>query len=355
MVLLVHFNWAVPVPSAGASAYLGSFWPMPIVWSAVLLVPLALAYLRFSSRFSSKSKLPEQALLESGQLGRWFPWVPWFALYFAEIFVLRTLVIWKFGGPYEKVPLALLALLHVGLVERRSPAWCGLHGNQLWRNVAYGASLVLVLLVVLAPLLWFPLLEPGPASNAAAKLQPPEPLVLVSFPFQLLAVGLSEELFFRGWLYSHLRASTSHWRRWGRAFSLFAACSLFGAFHLPWYLEPAAGGLGVTLPAERAADAAARVLSTGAFGLLACLAYERTRSLAGPVVLHALFNTVGAFAGSALLGLSESDALAFASAPGFVPAAVLALVSAPAVVWVAYKMVGGLASALGAAHSRGWN
>ncbi|NVM29749.1 MAG: CPBP family intramembrane metalloprotease, partial [Candidatus Helarchaeota archaeon] len=102
-----------------------------------------------------------------------------------------------------------------------------------------------------------------------------------SFPFQLLCVGISEELLFRGYFYTKLRSNTGYIR------SILISSILFGLFHVAWYIDPNTAGFISNWSAM-----ATHVGSTFVFGVCMCIIFERTKSLVCPLIIHGLFNSV---------------------------------------------------------------
>jgi membrane protease YdiL (CAAX protease family) len=129
-------------------------------------------------------------------------------------------------------------------------------------------------------------------------LVPPNALMLISFPFQTIAVGLSEELMFRGYLYGNMKKFDKKLARKKQTIKyIFISSLIFGLFHVPWYFEYSET-MFITLPPENVWPMIGRILSTGAFGVIMCIIYEHTDSLLIPIILHGLYNTLGAYFGS---------------------------------------------------------
>ncbi|MHA1338200.1 MAG: CPBP family intramembrane glutamic endopeptidase, partial [Promethearchaeota archaeon] len=138
-------------------------------------------------------------------------------------------------------------------------------------------------------------------SEILPQLTAPNALILISFPFQTIAVGVSEELMFRGYLQENFREFDkkfeykSHFYFW-----TFINAFIFGCFHIPWYIEYSPTTF-FTVPPENIIPMITRIISTGTFGFFMCLIYEYTHSLRITILLHGLYNTIGAFIGSAFL------------------------------------------------------
>jgi len=147
-------------------------------------------------------------------------------------------------------------------------------------------------LLLIALFVFFPQIE-----LVLPQMISPNAILLISFPFQTIAVGISEELMFRGYLHENLKEFDKKSNKKSHFYMLIIFNSfLFGLFHIPWYIEP-----GWIIPPENLMPMIARVSFTGAFGFFACLIYEYTGSLRILILIHGLWNTLGAFIGSSFL------------------------------------------------------
>ncbi len=87
-------------------------------------------------------------------------------------------------------------------------------------------------------------------------------VVIYMFIAAVLIAPVGEELLFRGFLYPALKSSMG---KWG---AILLSSLMFGAVHM----------------------ALVQTLVLSIFGVILCLAYERTKSIWLPILLHALFN-----------------------------------------------------------------
>jgi membrane protease YdiL (CAAX protease family) len=130
---------------------------------------------------------------------------------------------------------------------------------------------------------------------------PAAELGLLAF-YNVVLVAVAEELVFRGYFHARLRrAVPGHFALGQLHLSRAAVASgcLFAGFHvigfLPGHLSP-----GLALAPGAATGV---VLIPLAFGIAAAWLYDRTGTLAGPIVIHGLFNGIGYFGRAVLLVL----------------------------------------------------
>ena len=173
-------------------------------------------------------------------------------------------------------------------------------GRDAWRWLAVSGTVVLLGWIVIW-LLLFVLVNFGPPGTHAASpemnpgmLQAKNPLyrlfhgadtaeTVAAVVQPCLLVGFLEELFGRGLLMNALdrRYQTVwRWRRWAIRRSTVLASVLFAAWHINW--------LSSTLPEILESAVSALLLWPASF--LLCVAYEKTRSLAVTVTLHAILD-----------------------------------------------------------------
>lgn len=296
LVLLVHFDWKIEITPADGAIYLvfpRGIYLMPIVWSIVLCIPAALIYFR-----QDKFQLPATPPAFSPKR-----FIGYFALIYGIVLIFRTFIIWQYDGPYEKLPIILFFFLFALLVEQVPLKHYGLDGHTWKKDLRYVAYFCGILVLLLLPLIIIAWIIFAPQiSTMLPQLIVPNGWVLVSFPFQAIAVGISEEFMFRGYLYGNFRRGDPnpgkiHVYGW-----IICASLIFGLFHVPWYVTRSPETLFTILP-ENVFPMIERILSTGAFGLIMCLIFEHTQSLTITVLLHGLWNTLGSFLGSALLAV----------------------------------------------------
>ncbi len=296
LILLVHFDWKIETTPADGAIYLvfpRGIYLMPIVWMIVLCIPVAWIIFRQDS-FQLPASPP------AFSRGRF---IVYFALIYGIVLIFRTFIIWQYDGPYEKLPIILFFFLFALLVEQVPLKHYGLDGHTWKKDLRYVAYLCSILLVLLLPLIIIALVVFAPqVSTIIPQLVVPNGWVLVSFPFQTIAVGISEEFMFRGYLYGNLRRSDPNSSKIHVYGWMILASLIFGLFHVPWYVTYSPETLFTILPANFW-PMIGRILSTGAFGLVMCLIFEYTQSLTITVLLHGLWNTLGSFLGSALLAV----------------------------------------------------
>ena len=210
-----------------------------------------------------------------------------FLLLFVLIMIFRTLILMKYGLPFEKTPMIFFIVLQIIIVEGFYLSDFGFHSNKLWRQIAFTFVLLLVVgflfLAVIIPLIFG--LDLAGIINLSTLLGTPITINwygLLSFPFQLLCVGISEELLFRGYFYTKLRSNLGYIR------SILISSILFGIFHVAWYFDPNSPWF-----ISDWGQMAFHVGYTFIFGVCMCIIYERTKSLICPIIIHGLFNSVG--------------------------------------------------------------
>ena len=141
----------------------------------------------------------------------------------------------------------------------------GLRGFKLaqglgWTLAAYGGFFVFLIAYGL-------IVQPDPQQIIEEIEQQRETLKLVALGILvILAAPISEEVFFRGFLFGGLRGRMSFWP------AAILSGLLFGLVHLP-------GG-------------ALQVPPLAVFGVLLAWLYERTGSLGPPIVMHMIQNTI---------------------------------------------------------------
>ena len=222
-----------------------------------------------------------------------------FLLLFIIIMIFRTLILLKYGLPLEKTPIIFLIVLQIIFVEGYYLKDFGFHSQKLWRNTGFTFVLLLVFGILIIAVLGCIVLILGVAGvlNLSDLFSTPITVNwygLASFPFQLLCVGIAEELLFRGYFYTKLRSNL------GYITSILISSVLFGLFHVAWYIDPNA-----PLFISDWGAMASHVGSTFVFGVCMCIIFERTKSLIAPLIIHGLFNSVGAaFASVAAIELT---------------------------------------------------
>jgi membrane protease YdiL (CAAX protease family) len=280
VILLASGPWSVA--AAGWVIYVGS-----VLWTMLMLV-VAIAFVK------GARKVELQPMNQKGEKGIWL--AVKIVGYFFVVLSMRQLMIWQFYNPWEKLPLAFLVMLQVAVVERTRLDDLGLHG---WgkRNVSLavilaGFELMLLtggfIMIYVAAYGW------QVVDNIA--LCGLCQLYWLSFPYQFLAVGFGEELFFRGYVYTKIRVHLAKMR--GDKSSFWSAMVitnvLFGLFHVPWYIGNwLAGDFSFDL-----VGCALRVAGTTTMGIGLTYLYEKTGSLAAPMLAHGFTNSIQPLVGT---------------------------------------------------------
>ncbi|MHA1784499.1 MAG: lysostaphin resistance A-like protein [Candidatus Helarchaeota archaeon] len=232
------------------------------------------------------------------------------------ICIFRTFIVNIFTLPFEKLPMIWLIVFQILLVEQYFLSDFGIHGKKLKENIVLGiVYLFLMVIILLGPVVLLAIILFAPQLLAlwgqiSPYMIPPNGLFLIAFIYQALFVGLSEELIYRGWLYGKLRRSDKlKDKKYGMFWAILISSLIFGCFHLPWYVHFNGWMFDAarTFSLSNLADAGTRVISTGFFGILMCLVYEKTKSLISPIIIHGLSNTIPLFLGSMFFPLLNLD------------------------------------------------
>ncbi|MBN2152541.1 MAG: CPBP family intramembrane metalloprotease [Candidatus Lokiarchaeota archaeon] len=283
VILAASGPWTVS--AGGWEIYVGA-----VLWTLLLLVG-AVVFIKKASTVELASMAENEdtgPVLAAKVIG-----------YFLIVLAMRQLMIWKFYNPWEKLPLVFLVLLQVAVVEGTRLDDVGLHGWG-WRNGSLAlilAGVEIVLLNVGAILIYVIAYGIEVTGNFVPCLSCQ--LYWLSFPYQFLAVGFGEELFFRGYVYTRIRThiakrSGDKASYWG---SMAITNALFGLFHVAWYV-------GNWLEGDFSFDldgCIIRVAGTAVMGLGFTYLYEKTGSLVAPMLAHGFGNSIQPLVG--LLGL----------------------------------------------------
>ncbi len=295
IVLLLDFGWFIPLDASDGA--LLSYFPqgiyiMPILWLVIMCFPIA--WIIFNEKkFNLPDEPPERKLSK---------FIIAFTGLFVLIIIFRTMIIWKFNGPYEKMSMIFFLLFQILLVEQVSLTHYGLTARAPWaewkKDLKYIGYLMLIAIIILTPIIIIAIFVFFPqVQTIVPQMIPPNALMLISFPFQTIAVGISEELMFRGYMQENLKEFDKESDKKSHFYVLIILNSfIFGCFHIPWYIEP-----GWVIPPANYIPMATRIISTGAFGFIMCLIYEYTGSLRITIIIHGLWNTLGAFLGTIFL------------------------------------------------------
>ncbi|MHA1680467.1 MAG: lysostaphin resistance A-like protein [Promethearchaeota archaeon] len=207
------------------------------------------------------------------------------AVYFTVVMILRQLMIWKFYNPWEKLPLVFMVVSQLVLVEKTSLRDVGLKD---WNGAHIGLAIILAGCEFLFLTVGSILVD---IASFGGSIQEFEvcgtcQLYWLSFPYQAFAVGYAEELFFRGYIQTKMRVFLkNHGEKLSLYLTLAITNLLFGLFHAPWYVNPETLAIDI-VPCIR------RVVSTGIMGLFMSYLYEKTGSLAAPILFHGFSNSI---------------------------------------------------------------
>ncbi|MBN2396615.1 MAG: CPBP family intramembrane metalloprotease [Candidatus Atribacteria bacterium] len=296
IVLLLDFGWVIPLSKKDGALY--DYFPqgiyiMPILWLVIMCFPIAYIIFYEDKLFDLPEEPPERKLST---------FIIAFTGLFCLIMLFRTMIIWRYNGPYEKMSMIFFLLLQILLVEQISLTHYGLVARAPWeewkRDLKYIGYLMLIAIILLLPTIIIAIIIFYPQLNMIIpQMIPPNGFLLISFPFQTIAVGISEELMFRGYIYENIKEHDPNYDKKSHMyFWILFNSFIFGCFHIPWYIEP-----GWVIPPENYYPMISRIISTGAFGIFMCLIYEYTGSLRITILIHGLWNTLGAFLGSMFL------------------------------------------------------
>ncbi len=304
IVLFLDFGWYIPLSAADGALY--DYFPqgiyiMPILWLVIMSFPIAWIIFK-EDKFNLPKEPPKRNLKE---------FIIAFTGLFFLIIIYRTMILWRYNGPYEKMSMIFFLLFQILLVERISLSRYGLKARAPWgewkKDLKYIGYLIVIVILLLTPIIILALIIFFPQVEVILpQIIAPNALLLISFPFQTIAVGIAEELMFRGYLYENIKKNDRHYYRKSHFYSWILFNSLlFGLFHVPWYIEFSPTTF-FTIPSENIIPMITRILSTGAFGFFMCLIYEFTGSLRVTILIHGLWNTLGAFLGSMFLYIDFS-------------------------------------------------
>ena len=270
------FGWNFPLdePVAVGTTAISAIPIIPVVLSFILLIPLYWWVYKRPRKLEHYEKQDLKSIILI------------FLIIFILIMIFRTLILLKYGLPLEKTPMIFFIVLQIILVEGFYLSDFGFHSNNLWRQIAFtfilllviGFLVIAILGAIVVGLAFAGLINLGDLIGTPLSVNW---YGFASFPFQLLCVGISEELLFRGYFYTKLRSNTGYIR------SILISSILFGLFHVAWYIDPNTAGFISNWSAM-----ATHVGSTFVFGVCMCIIFERTKSLVCPLIIHGLFNSV---------------------------------------------------------------
>lgn len=213
-----------------------------------------------------------------------------FILLFTIIIIFRTVILIRYDLPLEKIPMIYLIVIQIVFVEHYHPSDFGFHLNKFKNNITFSVFLLVsigFLLIIIIGAIVFVLSIVGVLDlNELFQISFSFnwSSLLYSLPYQLFFVGLSEELFFRGYFYTKLRSTNL-----GLVKSIFISSIFFGLFHISWYVSPSPPYFISNLN-----QMLFHIGYTSVFGIFMCIIYERTRSLITPIIIHGFANSLGA-------------------------------------------------------------
>ena len=268
-ILLFDFNIYIE----GSTEY-PQFYIMPILYSIIFLIVLIIIL---------KYVKTKKELNQIGSEVQYNSTVYLFIIYMAVIWVPRQFMMWRFGITYEKLPILYLIVTQIVLVEGLMLTEFGLHRKNLLKNLLLGCFIALINISIMTVFnILIPVILNG--TGVLLNLEIFEISQFITFPWQLLAVGISEELFFRGYFFTKLRKSGA--RFWHSA---ILTSFVFMIFHVPWLIRPDFS-VNLYLP-----YIIWRVINTFPFGLVCCALYEKTGSLTASIVYHGFSNSLTTF------------------------------------------------------------
>ena len=268
-ILLLDFNMWVE----GSTEY-PRFYIMPIVYSLIFLIILI-----FLIKYVKSKKELREIPSEISYNNTWIL----FIAYLAVIWFPRQFMIWKFGVTFEKIPILYLIITQIVLLEGTFLTEFGLKREQLVKNIILGCIIALIVISIMTMFnILIPVIIQGP--TVLSSLEVFDITQFITFPWQLIAVGISEELFFRGYFFTKFRRSgKSFWH------SAVITSFVFMIFHIPWLIS-IDFTLNLYIP-----YVTWRVINTFPFGLICCALYEKTNSLTAPIVYHGFSNSLTTF------------------------------------------------------------
>ncbi|MCJ7423973.1 CPBP family intramembrane metalloprotease [Candidatus Bathyarchaeota archaeon] len=176
------------------------------------------------------------------------------------------------GIPYEKTPLIYLIVLTMLIIGKTDLSAFGFRTEKLGKSLLYGFAFFAVLGGLMSLVSY--VLIYGFVNQVAVESYDAVSSML-SMPFMILCVGLSEEGLFRGYIQARLQKVCSL-----RTAILFQAF-LFGLWHFVWNLSPFDPFVMTQY-----------VLSTFLMGLLFGYFFAKTGSLVSLVFAHGLWDSV---------------------------------------------------------------
>ncbi|MHA1377504.1 MAG: lysostaphin resistance A-like protein [Candidatus Helarchaeota archaeon] len=276
---LFDFGWVIPLdkPVSIGTTSISSIPILPVLMSFILLIPLY-----FWAYHSPHKNLQHYLAEELKSI------IKVFLLIFTVIMIFRTIVLLRYGLPLEKTPMIFFIGIQILYVECYYMSDFGFHMDKIWRQIFFTFLLLGIIGVlficiegpIILGLSLVGILDLNSLLNMSISINW---YVIASFPFQLICVGVSEELLFRGYFYTKLRSTNI-----GYIKSILVSSVFFGLFHVCWYISPYDPWF-----ISDAYQMVFHVTYTFIFGICMCIIFERTKSLVAPIIIHGLSNSVG--------------------------------------------------------------
>jgi membrane protease YdiL (CAAX protease family) len=277
--LLVYFATALAI------MFTAWFFPgeslFPIVLSLVLLLPLYFWKVSYTTKVELSKKVDGRPMRDV---------YVWVLVLFILAFAVRIPSVLLFNMPYEKAPLIYLLTLTMILVEGTDPLAFGFKAQGITKAFFYGAAFFAVLQ---GTGLFIQCLAVYSVAGQMLIYSFDAKMFLLSVPYQILLVGVSEEGLFRGYIQTHLERSHV-----GKAILVQAV--LFGFWHFVWDLSPF-NPFGMVQ----------YITSTFFFGLLFGYFYSKAKNLVPLILTHGLWNSFqsGIITSGAVLDLLSQASL----------------------------------------------
>ncbi len=215
-------------------------------------------------------------------------------IFYLLILVIRQLSIWKYNMPWEKLAIVTLVITQVVFSEQSRLDSIGLRWWN-WQNVRLAIVLIgLQLLLFTAGECLIYSFAYGFEVLGTIQFCTACQWNWLWFIFDFFATAFGEEIFFRGYLYTKLKAFLRRNRSdKGHTIlvSIVVTNLLFGLFHFPWYT-------GNWLTGDFSfewIDFFKRFILTTALGVYLTCVFERTGSLTAPILIHGLNNAMTSF------------------------------------------------------------
>ncbi|TXT67657.1 MAG: membrane protein of unknown function [Promethearchaeota archaeon] len=269
IILLLDFDIYIE-----GSAEYPKFYIMPIIFSIIFYIILLYLISLAKKRMNLKQLEADVDFRRTILL---------FVIFMAVLWIPRQFMIWKFGITFEKLPLLYMVATQIILVEGLLLSEFGLKKKLIGKNILLGCVIAFIN-IGLITLLHIVLSFSFSGTDAFEKIELFELSQFITFPYQLLAVGVSEELIFRGYFFTKIR-------RTGKSFwyTTIITSAVFMIFHIPWLIN-------IDLTFDLYLPyIVSKVINTFPFAIICCFLYEKTGSLVAPIVYHGFSNSLTTF------------------------------------------------------------